>query len=87
MVKVIFQKLLINVNLVEKNEIAILIKGRLPFTQNFWKFPDFILGNFKMVRMHSICLIPECTRLVPKVSALSPLPQALFSTSNTTHLC
>ena len=37
--------------------------------------------------MRSICLVRECTRLVPRVSALSPLPQALFSTSNATGLC
>ena len=61
--------------------------GCLPLTQNFRKFPDFILGNFEMVRMHSICLVPECTQLVPRVSALSPLPQALFSASNATCLC
>ena len=61
--------------------------GCLPFTQNFRNFPDFILENFEMEQMPSICLVLECTRLVPRVSALSPLPQVLFSTSNATHLC
>ena len=61
--------------------------GCLPFIQNFRNFPDFILENFEMEQMPSICLVPECTRLMPRVSALSPLPQALFSTSNATHLC
>ena len=71
----------------EMKFILFKLNGCLPFTQNFRKFPDFILGNFEMVRMRSICLVPECTRLVPRVSALSPFPQALFSTSNAVRLC
>ena len=72
-----------------KQSLSLLLKGQsgcLPFTQNFRKFPDFILGYFETERMRSICLVPECTRFVPRVSAQHGLVYFRFEYGGTAQL-